>query len=134
MHQRIEIIGDLGRDPEMRYTPKGQAVTNFSVATSHTYIKNDERITETTWFRIQTWGKQAEACNQYLQKGSRVFVEGRLVVDPQTGNPKVFEKKDKTWDATLEIKASLVRFLDKKGESRGEARTEEEDLPDYMQD
>ena len=81
MYQKLIIIGNLGRDPEMRYTPDGNPVTSFTVATSRKYKDTDE----TTWFRISVWGKQAENCNQYLRKGSRVFVEGRLIPDLQTG-------------------------------------------------
>jgi single-strand DNA-binding protein len=136
MHQSIQIIGDLGRDTEMRYTPSGQAVTNFSVATNHTYTsKAKEKVVETTWFRVSIWGSAAEACNQYLSKGSRVFVEGRLVVDKETGNPRVYEKKDGSWASTLEISASTVKFLDKKGAGKQdseESGESEEDLPEYM--
>ena len=71
------IVGNLGRDPEMRYTPSGQAVTSFSVAVNDDYTNNNgERIKRTIWFRISAWGKQAETCNQYLKKGSKVLVLG----------------------------------------------------------
>ena len=71
---KITLIGHLGRDPEMRYTPTGQAVTSFSVATS--YGQGDKKQTE--WFNVSAWEKQAELCNQYLQKGSQVYIEGRI--------------------------------------------------------
>ena len=74
MYQKIIIVGNLGRDPEMRFTPEGNPVTSFSVAASRRYKDKDE----TTWFRVTVWGKQAETANQYLQKGSKVLVEGRL--------------------------------------------------------
>lgn len=111
MYQKIEIIGNLGRDPEMRFTPTGQAVTNFTVATTETYKDNKK----TVWFRVTVWGNQAEACNQYLVKGSKVFVEGRLITDDD-GNIKVFEKKDRDWAANFEINARQVVFLSPKSD------------------
>ena len=71
---KVILIGNVGRDPEMRYTPSGQAVTSFSVATS--YGKGDDKATE--WFNCSAWGKQAELTNEYLRKGSQVYVEGRI--------------------------------------------------------
>ena len=76
---KVMIIGRLGRDPEMRYTPSGRPVTTFSVATSRTWNTSDgERRTETEWFNIVAWGSLAEICNQYLVKGQQVYIEGRL--------------------------------------------------------
>jgi len=76
---KVMIIGHLGRDPEMRYTPSGRPVTTFSVATSRTWTTNDgERHSETEWFNVVAWGSLAEICKQYLQKGQQVYVEGRL--------------------------------------------------------
>src|SRR3972149_11971043 len=86
MYHTIIIVGNLGKDPEMRYTPSGQAVTSFSVATSRQYTgQNGQKVKETIWFRVSAWGKQAETCNQYLRKGSKVLVEGRLTPDPGSG-------------------------------------------------
>ncbi len=88
MYQTVIIVGHLGRDPEMRYLPNGQAVTSFSIASGRKYTGSDgQLVDETTWFRISVFGKQAEACNQYLKKGSSVLVEGRLKPDPATGGP-----------------------------------------------
>ncbi len=76
---KVMIIGRLGKDPEMRYTPSGRPVTNFSVATSRSWNSSDgERRTETEWFNVVAWGSLAEICNQYLVKGQQVYVEGRL--------------------------------------------------------
>ena len=76
---KVMIIGRLGKDPEMRYTPSGRPVTNFSVATSRSWNTSDgERRTETEWFNVVAWGSLAEICNQYLVKGQQVYVEGRL--------------------------------------------------------
>ena len=86
MHKVI-IIGNLGRDPEMRYTPSGQGVTSFSVASNRRYRTADgEQREETMWFNINAWGRQAEICNQYLTRGSQVYVEGTLTTRVFTGN------------------------------------------------
>ena len=109
MYQKLLIIGNLGRDPEMKYTTDGKAVTTFSVAASN-------RKDETVWFRVTTWDKQAEICNQYLHKGSKVLVEGALKADAQ-GNPRTYERKDGGgWAASFEVVASSVRFLSGKDE------------------
>ena len=79
MLNKIMVIGNLGTDPEMRYTPSGSAVTNFSMATNRSYTTSDgERREETEWFRIVAWNQLAEQVNQYLSKGRRAYVEGRL--------------------------------------------------------
>ncbi len=84
---KIIVIGNLGRDPEMRYTPSGQSVTSFSVASNRRYRTADgEQREETMWFNVNAWGRQAEICNQYLTKGSQVYVEGRLTTRIFTGN------------------------------------------------
>ena len=111
MYQKLIIIGNLGRNPEQRFTPSGDPVTTFSVATSRKYGEKDE----TTWFRVSVWGKQAESCNKYLSKGSKGVVEGRLKSNAD-GNPRVYERKDGTWSASYEITAESVRFLTPKGE------------------
>ena len=112
MYQKLLLIGNLGNTPETRYTAKGDPVTSFSVATSRKYGEIDE----TTWFRVSVWGKQAESCNTYLHKGSKVLVEGRLRPD-ENGNPKAFQRKDGTWASSYEITAENVRFLDGKADS-----------------
>ena len=120
MFQKIIIVGNLGGDPEMRYTPSGQAVTNFSVATNRQYTSSDgQKVKETVWFRVSAWNKQADACNNYLRKGSKVLVEGRLVPDSATGGPRTFTRNDGTTGASFEINASTVRFLDPRGEPSG---------------
>lgn len=116
-YQKIIVTGNLGRDPEMRYTPSGQAVTSFSVAVNESYTSaNGERIKKTIWFRVTAWGKQAEICNQYLKKGQQVLVDGRMSADPNTGGPKVYTKQDGTVGSSFEITASTVRFLSSRGE------------------
>ena len=112
MYAKIIIIGNLGSNPEQRFTPAGDPVTTFSVATSRKYGEKDE----TTWFRVSVWGKQAESSNQYLHKGSKVLVEGHLRPD-SNGNPNVYQRKDGTWASSYEITAESVRFLTAKGEA-----------------
>jgi single-strand DNA-binding protein len=76
---KVMIIGRLGRDPEMRYTPSGRPVTTFTIATSRSWNTSEgERRTETEWFNVVAWGSLAEICKQYLNKGQQVYVEGRL--------------------------------------------------------
>jgi single-strand DNA-binding protein len=120
MYQTIIIVGNVGRDPEMRYTPSGQAVTSFSVATNRQYTNNNgETVKETIWFRVSAWGKQAETCNQYVKKGSKVLVEGRLTADPATGGPRVWTGQDGSPRASFEVSAGTVRFLSSRGETEG---------------
>jgi single-strand DNA-binding protein len=110
------IVGNLGRGPEMRYTPEGQPVTEFSVAVNRQYTNRaGETVKDVVWFKITAWGKQAEVCNQYLRKGSKVLVEGNLVYDRNTGGPRAWSDKN-TGDAksAFELKAMEVRFLDSK--------------------
>ena len=107
MYQKTIIVGYCGSNPEQRFTPSGDPVTTFSVATSRKYGEKDE----TTWFRVSVWGKQAESCNKYLTKGSKVLVEGRLKAEPN-----VYQRKDGTWASSYELTAETVRFLTPKGE------------------
>jgi len=138
MYQTTIIVGNLGRDPEMRYTPSGKAVTSFSVATNRQYTNNaGETVKETIWFRVSAWGKQAEACNQYLKKGSKVLVEGRMTADPATGGPRIWTGQDGSARASFEVNAQTVSFLSSRGEGEapptdegaGFAVAEEPDIP-----
>ena len=101
---KIEIIGNLGRDPEMQYTPSGQSVTKFSVAVNRRWTSNGERQEQTVWYNVNAWGKQAEACNQYLNRGSQVFVEGRL-------DARMYQRQDGTMGLSLDVQARDVQFL-----------------------
>jgi single-strand DNA-binding protein len=130
MHQNLVIVGNLGRDPEMRYLPNGEAVCNLSVATNRKW--NDRQTgapqEEVCWFRVSVWGKQAEACNEYLTKGRQVLVEGRLRPDPETGGPRVYFRQDGTAGASFEVVAQTVRFLGSgNGNGSANARAEVED-------
>jgi single-strand DNA-binding protein len=105
-YNKIHIIGNLGRDPELRYTPQGTAVCQFSVATNERRRdKAGEQQDITTWFRITAWGKQAETASKYLSKGRRVYVEGRLHMEEWT------DREGKARQ-TLEVNASEIQFLD----------------------
>jgi single-strand DNA-binding protein len=111
MFHKLILVGNLGRDPEMRYTPSGQAVTNLSVASNRQYTKSDgEAVKETIWFRVSVWGKSAEACNEYLRKGRPVLVEGRLNPD-ESGNPRMWTSNDGQSRASFEVTAETVKFL-----------------------
>jgi len=105
MYQSTIVVGYLGRDPEMRYTPSGVPVTDFSVATTRRWTDQEGNPQEkTTWFRVTAWRKLAETCSQYLSKGRLVLVEGDIDASAwvdQSGNPR----------ATLELRARTVRFL-----------------------
>jgi single-strand DNA-binding protein len=120
---RVMIIGNLGHDPEMRYTPSGKPVTSFSVAVSRTWKAPDgERREETEWFNVVAWDSLAETCKQYLSKGQPVYVEGRLQTrkwDDQEG-----KKHSRT-----ELVASHMIFLGERRASTAESQTvaEEED-------
>lgn len=126
MYHTIIIVGNLGRDPEMRYTPNGQAVTNFNVATNRQYTSSDgTQVKETIWFRVSTWGKTAETTNQFLRKGSKVLVEGRLIPDQESGGPRVWTRQDGTPAASFEINANIVRFLSTRAEDETAYQTSE---------
>jgi single-strand DNA-binding protein len=116
MFQKIILVGNLGRDPEMRYTPSGQAVCNLNIATNRTWSRDGEQQKETAWFRVTVWGRQAETVHQYLRKGRAVLVEGRLNPD-ENGNPRVWTGNDGQARASFEVTAQTVRFIGGRGEA-----------------
>jgi len=121
---KVMIIGNLGGDPEMRFTPAGKPVTNFSVAAGYSYTTTEGgRKEETEWFRVTAWNKLAEICNQYLQKGQQVYVEGRI----QT---RKWEGEDGQQHYRTEVIASQMILLGKKAERQEEETTEELDPDD----
>jgi single-strand DNA-binding protein len=103
---KVILVGNLGRDPELRYTPGGQPVANFSIATSESWNKKDGsgREERTEWHRIVAWGRTAELCAQYLAKGRTVYIEGRL----QT---REWENKEGQKQRTTEVIANTVQFI-----------------------
>ncbi|MDX9956452.1 MAG: single-stranded DNA-binding protein [Anaerolineae bacterium] len=127
MYHKVTIVGHLGRDPEMRYTPDGTPVTDFSVATSRKWNNPDgSKGEETVWFRVTVWRRQAETVAQYLRKGSLVLVEGRLNPD-KNGSPRVWTGQDGTPRASFEITADTVRFMGGKSDGEGRAGVAEPD-------
>jgi single-strand DNA-binding protein len=124
---KVMIIGHLGRDPEMRYTPSGRPVTTFTVATSRTWNTTDgERHTETEWFNVVTWGNLAEICKQYLTKGQQVYIEGRL----QT---RRWEDSEGVKHTSVEIVASEMMILGDRRDST-QAQGGEPPVSDEMED
>ena len=120
------LVGNLGKEPEMRYTASGRPVTNFSVAVASSSKDPDGNFKkETIWFRVSAWDKQAENCNNFLHKGSKVVVEGRLQHD-EKGNPRTFKRQDGTSGSSFDVIASTVRFLSSKGEGGGEQPSSDE--------
>ena len=110
---RVILVGRLGKDPETRYTSSGQAVCNFSVATDETYKdKAGERQKRTEWHKIVVWGKQAEIAQQYLKKGSLIFIEGRI-------QSREWQDKEGQKRTSFEIVASNFRMLGGRGEGGG---------------
>jgi single-strand DNA-binding protein len=120
---KVMIIGNLGRDPEMRYTPSGKPVTTFSVATSRSWNTSEgEKREETEWFNVVAWSSLAEICKQYLTKGQQVYIEGRLQTrhwDDQEGNKHT----------SVEIVANEMIILSERRES-GESSTESDSTED----
>jgi single-strand DNA-binding protein len=109
MLNKIMVIGNVGRDPEMRYTPNGKPVTSFSLATNRRYTTQDgESREETEWFTVVAWNNLAEQVNQYLTKGSKAYVEGRL-------HSSSFQGNDGQTRFRNEIIANQVLFLDRPG-------------------
>jgi single-strand DNA-binding protein len=112
------IVGNLGKDPEVRHTQGGNAVCNFSVATSEKWTKDGQTQEKTEWHRVVVWGKQAENCGQYLKKGRSVYIEGRI----QT---REWTNKEGQKQYTTEVVANQVQFLGGRGEGpSGETKTE----------
>jgi single-strand DNA-binding protein len=102
---KIIIVGNLGRDPELRYTPQGTAVCNFSMATTEKRRdKSGEMQDVTTWFRVTLWDKKAEVASKYLTKGSQVYIEGRLKLDEWTD-------RDGNTRTTLDVTATDMQFV-----------------------
>ncbi len=129
---KVMIIGNLGSEPEMRFTPNGRPVTSFRVATNRVYTTAEgERKEETEWFTVVTWGRLAEQCNQFLTKGRLVYAEGRL-------RTHTWESQDGQKHYRTEIVADRVSFLDRqavaslpeeKAEEVGTDELEPEDIP-----
>lgn len=114
MYQQITIVGNVGRDPEMRYTSEGVGVCNFSVAVNkrRRNRNTNEYIDQTTWFRVAAWRNLAETCSQYVHKGMQIMVVGEVNADAYVG-------QDGQARANLEITARDIKFLGRRGDSEG---------------
>lgn len=120
---KLEIIGNLGSKPELRFTPSGKAVCNFSVAVNHQYTTADgEKKEDTEWFNVIAWSRLGEKCNQYLAKGRMVFISGRVSLHKW--------EKDGKQNSRLELRANNVIFLDKKDNGNSQPEPENENEPD----
>ena len=126
---KITIIGNVGNEPEMRFTPSGKPVTSFRVATNWVYNSPEgERIQETEWFSVVAWNRLAEQCNQFLAKGRLVYAEGRL-------HTRNWEGQDGQPRSRMEVVANRVIFLDRRGagplgEEKVEDKGEEAAVPE----
>ena len=123
---KVMLIGNLGHDPEMRYTPSGKPLTKFQLAVNRSWTSGDgEKKTETEWFNVVAWGKLAEICNQYLSKGRRVYVEGRL-------HTRSWKDDNGANHSTVEVTANEIIMLDgstKEEELEDQDSPSEEDYP-----
>ena len=118
---KVMIIGRLGQDPEMRYTPSGRPLTKFQLAANRSWTTADgEKKTETEWFNIVAWGKLAEICNQYLNKGQQVYIEGRL-------HTRRWQDDDGANHSSVEVITQEMIMLD--GRADDENNPERDDLP-----
>ena len=115
----VNIMGNLTRDPELKYTNSGKSVCNLSIANNRVYTKNGEKVTEVSYFDIEVWGVIAENCAKFLSKGSGIIVEGRLKQDR-------WEKDGKT-QSRVRIAANNVHFMPKRGESSQAQQSHQED-------
>ena len=128
---KVILVGNLGRDPELRYTPQGTPVCSFTMATNERRKdKSGEIQDQTTWFRVTLWGRQAETASQYLTKGRQVYIEGRLRVEEYTdrdGKPR----------HSLEVNATDMQFIGSRGDEASAPRTqaaEPADRPEVSDD
>ena len=120
---KVQIIGHLGREPEMRYTPAGKPVTTFTVAVSRTWNTMDgERHSETEWFNIVAWGNLAEICKQYLTKGQQVYIEGRL-------QSRRWDDKEGVKHNSVEIVANEMMMLGERRDHNNQAQQTSESAP-----
>jgi len=133
MYQQIILIGNLGNDPEMRYTPGGVAVASFSMAVNRAWTGQDgQKQDKTTWFRVSCWQKQAEIVSEHLKKGSKVMVIGEIE------EARAYTNKAGEAAASLEVTARTIKFLDGREDGDNTAnrvakavskRVESEDIP-----
>jgi len=124
LYQSITLIGNLGNDPEMRYTPAGTAVCSFRLAVNRTWTDGEgNKKDKTTWFRVTTWRKQAEIANQYLKRGAKVLVVGEVE------EPNAFVNKAGEPAASLEVTAQTLKFLSSNADGKAQSAPEGADVP-----
>jgi single-strand DNA-binding protein len=109
---KIILIGNLGRDPEMSYTPSGKAVTKFTLAVTRRYGKSESGERETDWFSITAWNQLAETCNNFLKKGQKVYVEGRI-------EPRNYQDRNGATRTSLDVIINEMEMLTPKGQQGG---------------
>lgn len=109
MFHELTIVGSVGRDPDLRYSADGKASCTISVAANRTIAQGQK---ETIWFKVTAWEKMAEYINQYVRKGAKVFLKGRLYPDKTTGGPRIYTKNDGTSATSFEVVATELRVLD----------------------
>lgn len=110
MYQELTLVGNVGSDSELRYTPSGSPVMSFSFATSETYATNGEKKTDTTWWRVSLWGERAVKLTEYITKGKQLLVTG-------TVKARAYQDKSGNLQASLEVKAQTIRFVGSKNDS-----------------
>lgn len=126
MYQQITLVGNLGNDPEMRYTPSGVPVASFSLAVNKSWVsEGGEKQDKTMWFRVTVWRKQAEIVSQYLTKGKQVLVIGEVE------EARAFTDKAGNSRASLEVTASTVRFIGSKSDG-GQGGQSQQEPPAYV--
>jgi len=124
MVNKVILVGRVGKDPDLKYTPKGEAVANLSVATDEQWKdKSGEKVQRTEWHKIVTFGKQAEICGEYLKKGSLVFIEGKI----QT---RSWEDKDGVKKYTTEIVSNTMKMLEGKKAEKTQSDNQQAPLED----
>ena len=109
---KIQIIGNVGRDPEMKMTPNGKAVCDFSVAVNRVSNSGGERSEQTDWYRVSCWGKQAETAQQVVQKGQQIFVDGRF-------SPRTYTNKDNVEKTSLDVSCNEFQLLGRRSDREG---------------
>ena len=132
--QNLQIVGNIGKEPELRYTPQGQQVLGFSVAVTREWDQDGQKAKETTWFQVPAWGKVAENAAPLLHKGQQVMIIGRLKPDPATGAPRLWSRQDGSAGASFELVASEVWLSVYQGQAHqaagnNEPTPPEEDIP-----
>lgn len=129
---KVIVTGNVGRDPEMRYTPDGQAVATFSIATNRKYTNREgDEVKVTKWFNFSAWGDMANTVNTWVKKGQKLYVEGVLTADAETGGPRIWTGRDGNARSSFEAKVAYYEIMDwGKNAGNQEGPTKEDMLPE----